>query len=252
MADAGFYDAESTVYYPYSVESTKALLEAAGLSDTDGNGFVNLPEGTAGGGDLQIVLLVNGDYQTDKTIAEALVAMMAEVGIKVTLNTLSGNSRDAEAEAGRYDWQIRRNDPELITPVQNPSRLAPVGPRTARMHMANDAGELDLLPFEERLVDTINAFVASRDPDEREALMQEWQKIYTENLYGIGLTQYPGALIINKRFSNIPPGAPIFMYNWAEDNIIRERVWVAADQQGDRELHPGTLPGEPGGAGPVE
>jgi peptide/nickel transport system substrate-binding protein len=252
MADAGFYDAESTVYYPYSVESTKALLESAGLSDTDGNGFVNLPEGTAGGGDLQIVLLVNGDYQTDKTIAEALVAMMAEVGIKVTLNTLSGNSRDAEAEAGRYDWQIRRNDPELITPVQNPSRLAPVGPRTARMHMANDAGELDLLPFEERLVDTINAFVASRDPDEREALMQEWQKIYTENLYGIGLTQYPGALIINKRFSNIPPGAPIFMYNWAEDNIIRERVWVAADQQGDRELHPGTLPGEPGGAGPVE
>ena len=68
--------------------------------------------------------------------------------------------------------------------------------------------------------------------------MQEWQKIYTENVYGIGLTQYPGALIINKRFSNIPPGAPIFMYNWAEDNIIRERVWVAADKQGGRELHP--------------
>ena len=147
---------------------------------------------------------------------------------------------------------VRRNDPELITPVQQPSRLAPVGPQTARMHTANDAGELDLLPFEEQLVDTVNAFIASRDADERKALMQEWQKIYTENVYGIGLTQYPGALIINKRFSNIPPGAPIFMYNWAEDNIIRERVWVAADQQGGRELHPKTLPGAPGGDGPVE
>ena len=82
--------------------------------------------------------------------------------------------------------------------------------------------------------------------------MAEWQKIYTENVYGIGLTEYPGALIINKRFSNIPPGAPIFMYNWAEDNIIRERVWVAADQQSDAELHPDTLPGAPGGDGPVE
>ena len=64
--------------------------------------------------------------------------------------------------------------------------------------------------------------------------------------------QYPGALIINKRFANIPPGAPIFMYNWAEDSVMRERLWVPADQQGgNRELHAQTLPGEPGGTGPV-
>ena len=72
-----------------------------------------------------------------------------------------------------------------------------------------------------------------------------------ENLYGIGLTQYPGALIINKRFANIPAGAPIFMFNWAEDNIIRERVFVPADKQIGAELHPNTLPGAPGSAGPV-
>ena len=41
------------------------------------------------------------------------------------------------------------------------------------------------------------------------------------------------------------------MYNWAEDNIIRERVFVPADKQIDAELHPDTLPGELGGAGPV-
>ena len=76
--------------------------------------------------------------------------------------------------------------------------------------------------------------------------MKECQKVYTENVYGIGLTEYPGALIINKRFSNIPPGAPIFMYNWAEDNIIRERVFVAADKQGDYELHPQTPAGRSG------
>ena len=56
--------------------------------------------------------------------------------------------------------------------------------------------------------------------------MKQYQKLHTENVYTAGLTQYPGALIINKRFSNIPPGAPIFMFNWAEDNIIRERVFV--------------------------
>ena len=41
------------------------------------------------------------------------------------------------------------------------------------------------------------------------------------------------------------------MYNWAEDNIIRERVFVPADKQIDAELHPNTLPGAPGSAGPV-
>jgi peptide/nickel transport system substrate-binding protein len=100
------------------------------------------------------------------------------------------------------------------------------------------------------LVDTVNAFIGTDDSDQRKELMKTYQKIYTENLFGIGLTQYPGALIINKRFANIPPGAPIFMFNWAEDNIIRERVFVPADQQQSYELHPNTLPGAPGSAGP--
>ncbi len=82
--------------------------------------------------------------------------------------------------------------------------------------------------------------------------MKQFQKLYTENAYTIGLTQYPGALIINKRFANIPAGAPIFMFNWAEDNIIRERVFVPTDKQSTNERHPKTLPGAPGlGNGPV-
>jgi peptide/nickel transport system substrate-binding protein len=251
MADSVYYDADSTVYYPYSIDAAKAELEKAGLTDTDGNGFVNFPSGTAGGQDVQIVLLVNGDYQTDKTLAEAIVAMLGDAGIRVVLDTQTGTNRDAQELAGKFDWSLRRNGPETITVVQETSRLAPVGPKTARMHMANDAGELDLLPVEEQLANTINAFIASRDPEGRKALMQEWQKVFTDNVYAVGLTQYPGALIINKRFSNIPPGAPIFMYNWAEDNIMRERVWVAEDAQSTAELHPNTLPGEPGGTGPV-
>ena len=77
--------------------------------------------------------------------------------------------------------------------------------------------------------------MGTRDPAERVELMKHYQKVYTENLDGIGLTAYPGALIVNKRFANIPPGAPIFMYNWAEDNIIRERVFVPEDKQLDAE-----------------
>lgn len=246
-AGTSYYDAASTVFYPYSLESAKAHLAAAGLEDSDGNGFLNLP----GGDDLQITLLANTDYQTDKNLAEGVVAMMEEAGIKVALNLLSGNDRDAAASAGQWDWQVFRNQSELITVVQNTTQLAATGPQTFRAHFGNAAGELDLLPFEQQLVDIVNAFIGSRDAAERQDLMRQYQQVYTQNVYAAGLTAYPGALVINKRFANIPAGAPIFMYNWAEDNIIRERVFVPADAQQDYELHPNTLPGAPGSAGPA-
>lgn len=247
-AGTSFYDKASTVYYPFSVDSAKAELEAAGLKDTDGNGFVNL----AGGEDLNVTLLTQTDYATDKSLAEGVVAMMGDVGVKVTLNALTGKDFDNARDSGKFDWIVIRNGSSLITMVQDTSRLAATGPTTDQHHSANAKGELDLLPYEQQLADTVNAFIAERDPAKRVDLAKTYQKLYTENVTGIGLTAYPGALIVNKRFSNIPAGAPIFMYNWAEDNIIRERVFVAADKQLGAELHPQTLPGKPGDKGPME
>jgi peptide/nickel transport system substrate-binding protein len=246
-----FYDRESTIYYPYDREGAKALLEKAGLKDTDGNGFVNFPDGTAGGADVQIVLLVNSDYNTDRNLAEGLVGQMEQLGLKVVLNSVDGTKRDATQYAGKFDWLIRRNDQELTSVVQNTTQLAPTGPRTSWHHRAAESGEVDLMPHEQELVDIVNKFIASNDNEERADLMKQFQKVSTTNVDTVGLTEYPGALIINKRFSNIPPGAPIFMFNWAEDTIIRERVFVAADKQGDYELYPEQLPGKPGEGGPI-
>ncbi|OHV79573.1 ABC transporter substrate-binding protein [Ensifer sp. LCM 4579] len=246
-----FYDRGSTVYYPYDLEGAKALLEKVGLKDTDGNGFVNFPAGTAGGGDVQIVMLVNSDYNTDRNLAEGVVGQMEQLGLKVVLNAVDGTKRDATQYAGKFDWLIRRNDQELTSVVQNTTQLAPVGPRTSWHHRAPESGEVDLLPHEKELVDIVNKFIATNDNDERAELMKQFQKVSTTNIDTVGLTEYPGALIINKRFSNIPPGAPIYMFNWAEDTIMRERVFVAADKQGDYELYPQQLPGKPGEGGPI-
>ena len=242
-----YYDKASTVYYPFDNASAKAQLEAAGLTDSDGNGFVNV----AGGADVNVVLLTQSDYATDKNLAEGVVAMMGDIGLKVTINALTGKDFDNARDSGKFDWIIIRNGTELITVVQNTAQLAPTGATTSNHHKANGAGELDLLDYEKDMVDTVNKFIATRDAAERGELMKHYQNVYTTNLDGIGLTAYPGALIVNKRFANIPAGAPIFMYNWAEDNIIRERVFVPADKQIDAELHPDMLPGAPGSAGPI-
>jgi len=244
LAETSFYDRDSTAYYVYDPEAAKADFAAAGLEDTDGNGFINFP----GGGDVELTMLVNADYQTDKTLGETIVAMMERVGLRVIPNIVDGTNWNNLALAGQFDlWLTRLNYAELGTVVQNTVALAPTGPQVAYGHRAGSDGTLDLLPFEQEMVDVVNAFIASRDRAEQIELMKQYQALYTENLYAIGLTQYPGALIVNKRFANIPPGAPIFLFNWAEDNIIRERVYVPADRQRpEYQLQPETLPGEPG------
>ncbi|MER9368162.1 ABC transporter substrate-binding protein [Mesorhizobium sp. M0518] len=246
-----FYDRASTVYYPFDLEGAKAELAKAGLKDTDGDGFVNFPSGTAGGKNVEIVMLVNNDYTTDKSLAEGVVAQMEKLGLRVVLNGLNGTQRDASQYSGRFDWLVRRNEQELTSVVQNTVQLAPVGPRTSWDHRAPENGEVDVMPFEKDLVDIVNKFVSTQDNDQRASLMKQFQKISTEHVYNVGLTEYPGALIVNKRFSNIPQGTPIFMFNWAEDSIIRERVFVAADKQAKYELFPQELPGKPGEKGPM-
>jgi peptide/nickel transport system substrate-binding protein len=242
-AGTAFYDKDSTVYYPYDLEAAKAMLDGLGLKDTDGNGIRNFADG---GGDVEITLLANSDYGTDTNLAEGVIAQMEQLGLRVVANFQAGTARDDMADSGQWDWQVRRQGSEMVSVVQGTATLAPTGPRTSWIHRGGTDGTVDLLPYEQEMVDTVNAFIKSSDNAERKELMKTYQKLFTENVNSVGLTQYPGALIINKRFANIPAGAPIFMFNWAEDNIIRERVFVPKDKQGNYELHPQTLPGEPG------
>ncbi len=64
------------------------------------------------------------------------------------------------------------------------------------------------------MVDIVNQFIATDDATKRVDLMKRYQRLFTENVNEVGLTLYPGAEILNKRFANVPKGAPIFMFNW--------------------------------------
>lgn len=247
LPSAAFYDPASTVYYPFSVESAKASLSAAGLMDTDGNGFVNLPDGD----DLNVTILTNADYATDRSLAEGVIAMMADAGVRVTLASLPGKDYNNARQSGAFDWVIRRVDAWFVSATQNTVNLAPVGLQTSDQHRANASGEIELLPFESEMVAAINTFVGSSDPAVRVQAMRDYQRIFTENVNSVGLTVLSGALIVNKRLSNVPEGTPIRLYQWAEDSLMRERLFTALDSQLDAQLHPQTLPGSPGAPGPV-
>ena len=97
-----------------------------------------------------------------------------------------------------------------------------------------------MLPFEAELADLVSKFSATDDAAVQAGYADRMQAILSENIYNVGLVQIPAALLVNKRVKNAHPGTPVFMYEWAEDSVIRERLWVPADQQ-IGELLPNTV-----------
>ena len=242
VPETSFGDRDSVVFYPYSIDSAKGLLKKAGLVDSDGDGFVNFPSGTQGGANVEIAMLVNGNYGTDRSLDEGVIQMMEQIGLRVVADIADANRSDNLRTSGEYDWILRRVDRELVSVVQNSASLAATGDKTLQWYMAGSSGDLNLLPFEKVLADITTRFISENDPGRKADLIREHQKVYTENVYSVGLVTYPGALIINKRIRNVASGTPILLYQWAEDSAVRERMYVPKDLQQNYELYPETLP----------
>ncbi|WP_199797778.1 ABC transporter substrate-binding protein [Porphyrobacter sp. TH134] len=240
LPETPFFDAAATRVFAHDAAQARRLLDRIGLKDTDGDGLRNF----ADGGNIEIVLTASPDTATDRTLAEGVLIFAREIGLRVILRFVGGTQRDAANASGQFDWLLTRaNSTELITVVQGADALAPMGPYSHAFHRAGPDGQLDLLPYETEMVEIVRAFQATRDPALRRRLMARYQALSTENVNAVGLVRFPGALVVNRRIGGVFGGMPIFMFNWAEDAIMRERLFVPPAKQGGVELRPRTLPG---------
>jgi len=114
--------------------------------------------------------------------------------------------------------------------------------QTPYWHKGTKAKPQNLLPFEKDLVTLINQFQHEPDLTKQLEILNKYNKVFTENVYHVGLVSVPGALILNKRLKNVPPGTPIMSFQWAEDSIMRERIWIDPKSAPVEELMPGKLP----------
>jgi peptide/nickel transport system substrate-binding protein len=80
----------------------------------------------------------------------------------------------------------------------------------------------------------------SSNAAERKKLMFQYNKIFTENLYDIGVFVGRYGENLSKRFKNINPGLPAFLYDWTEGNIMFEQVWTPVDEQ-KPQVRPNTI-----------
>lgn len=98
----------------YDPESAKELLAEAGYEDKDGDGFVEQPNGDP----LDLEFVIYTSREELNIYAQAAQANMKDVGIKVTLNTVSYETSMDLRDSGSFDmliWNVlvaNTGDPE--------------------------------------------------------------------------------------------------------------------------------------------
>lgn len=238
-----FFDLDSTVYYPFSPDSSKALLAELGLKDTDSNGILKWPSGPLAGQPIVIGLVGSQDAEGVGTIAEAMVTLFKQIGIQVNYRQLQSDALNELGSNGQWDMQVSRMGQEWGVPNVRYSAIAPLTLETPSFSRAAQGVERPLQDFEQQMVELVEKFAAEPDTAKQKDLMKQYQKLHTENVYTLGVVIGRYALGMSKRIKNVPIGCPAFFYQWDYDNFIPEQFWVAKEDQGSvPETRPDVIP----------
>jgi peptide/nickel transport system substrate-binding protein len=236
-----YYDRSVVAYYPYHPESSKELLADIGFKDTDGDGILNWTSGALEGQNLIIQIVTVEDQAASCQIAEALVPMLAEVGIQINYRPLKSSVRDDAYVTGEWEMCVDRTGSEFGVPFTKYRDIAPLTDQAPNWHRTSTDVPRELLPFEEDLIKIVTEFAAEPDFDKRKALMSQYNKIFTENLYMVGTVIGRYGLALAKRFQNVPVGTPPFFYQWTWGNVQPDQVWVKPEDQLQQTM-PETIP----------
>jgi peptide/nickel transport system substrate-binding protein len=242
--ETDFGESSMIVYYPYDLKSSKALLAKLGFEDTDRDGIVNWPrQSPLGGQNLELSLSYTSLHPMAVALAESVSTMLREAGIRTIMRPVN-QLVTTVTDRCQWDLVIDRGYRDFQVPVANLEALAPVTTLTPQWHRGTNEAPQQLLDFEKELVGILDAVRTTQDSKMRNELLRKYNQVSTRNIYQVGLVSVPAAIVINKRFRNVPSGAPVLAYQWGEENIMRERLWVPRTEQARAvELLPKVLPG---------
>jgi peptide/nickel transport system substrate-binding protein len=205
------------------------LLAEIGLKDTTGDGMLNFTSGPNAGQKVVVALNAYQDAHETETVAESLVNQWAAVGIKVNYRSLDSATNAANDQSGNWDMKVTRGVQVFMLPFRDPTGLAPLIPQFTD-HREGSTPRV-MLDFEPKLVDIMTQYRQTFDAATRKKLMTQYNQIFTENVYQLGVFVGRYGLGYTKRIKNTPPGTPVFMYEWVEDSVLLDQLWTPADQQ---------------------
>lgn len=227
---SSYYDESVVRRHEYNPEKSAELLAELGFKDTDGNGILNWPQDSVhAGGDLIIELIAPEDQAASVEAAEFIQPMLRSVGIDLRVRIMTGPVVTNRVDSGHFHFHIVRLD--STTPFIHMSLFGPITDNSPSWHQAGPEGERFLMPFEERIRELMMEARTELDAGRRADIFVEILRLYTENIYSIGLYEAQRGLGIAKRFRNVQPDVPAYLYDWLDKNIPLQIVWVPEEMQ---------------------
>jgi peptide/nickel transport system substrate-binding protein len=187
-----------------------------------------------------IAMMANEDQQASVVTAEALVPLLADVGIQINFRPAKPTAATDNVEAGTWEFHVDRGGQQYAVPFTRADEIAPLTKENPSWHREGEEPR-QLQPFEEELVRIVEEFRLETDAEKRDELMAEYNRIFTENVYDCGVVVGRYGLALAERFNNVPVGSPTFLYQWTWANVNPEQVWVAPEEQIEQ-IRPNEIP----------
>jgi peptide/nickel transport system substrate-binding protein len=200
-----FYNKEARTEYNYDPEKSEQLFEEIGLVDEDGDGIREFPEDSAmAGKDFTIYIEVGTDNNDGAMLSQLVARELQKLGIDAKMRQMESSLIGNLHDANHYDIAVDRGV-DQTTPLVNLGSMVPIDEYSPWWHRASPEGKRELLPFEKALRDLGEELTTTVGFEKQYELMSEIQKIFTENVYLIGLLHRSRPHAVAKRFRNVHP-----------------------------------------------
>jgi len=204
--------------YPYDLDEARAILEAAGYKDTDGDGVREMPAGTP----VRFVLTTNSGNEVRERMCQIIQEDLRRIGLLVhftpiEFNTLVGklkNTLDWEAMVLSLTGGIEPHYGKNVWAIDGSTHMWNIKPAKpndkdalAEWRRSVAAWERGVQPWEREIEALFDKGVAEFDFDRRRAIYFQWQQIVSEQLPFIYLTTGKALEAVRNKFVGLRPTA---------------------------------------------
>jgi len=183
---------------PQNVSEARRLLAAAGLTDRDGDGQLETPEGKP----ARFSLLTQKGHSIRERSVAFIQQDLASVGLGVDVVTLEGPALIERITAGRYEAAYFGTQLSDTDPATNLDFWLSSG----AFHPWNPAQAVPATPWERRIDELMLQHARSADPVERKRLFVDVQRILQDEMPAIYFAAPRVTVATSLRVKGVRPG----------------------------------------------
>jgi peptide/nickel transport system substrate-binding protein len=205
---------------PFSPDSARALLLEAGITDRDGDGTVELPDGTP----FQVELKIPANNQLNRDMAEMIRSNLADVGVRLTTRPVDFSTLIQDVTSPRRNFQA------VLMGWESDFRIN----LRDLFHSAAMSGPFQIASYSNPRVDSLlDRAAVARERREAKPIYAEVQRILREEQPWTFLYDYPDLVLMRDRVRGVEMdirGALLNVHSWW---VTAPRAPVAAPAGSD-------------------